>query len=78
MDNETEHLKLFRGHPRIRQLLDTVSSPRSIVLEYMEDNLRSLSVRRKLESAEIRSIARQILEALAAMHGKNLVHTGGY
>ena len=35
-------------------------------------------MRRKLKSAEIRSIARQILEALAAMHGKNLVYTGEF
>jgi len=67
---------MLRGNHRIRQMIDTIESPHSIVLEYAEEDLRSLSIRRKLQRVETKTIARQLLEALAFAHAKNIVHTG--
>lgn len=74
--NESKHLSALRGHSCIRQMIDTIESPFSLILEHCEDDLRSLSMRRKLQSGEIKNIARQLLEALSFVHSKNLVHTG--
>jgi len=76
LQNETRHLNMLRGNHRIRQMIDTIESPHSIVLEYAEEDLRSLSIRRKLQRVETKTIARQLLEALAFAHAKNIVHTG--
>jgi hypothetical protein len=57
-------------------MIDSIESPPSIVLEHAEEDLRSLSIRRKLQRVEIKTIAKQLLEALAFVHAKNIVHTG--
>ncbi|KAL2060283.1 hypothetical protein VTL71DRAFT_9678 [Oculimacula yallundae] len=75
LQNETKHLNALRGSNRIRQIIDTVVSTPAIVLEYVEGDLRSLSIRRKLERIEIKTIAKQLLEALAFAHARNIVHT---
>lgn len=76
LQNETKHLNILRGNNRIRQMIDSIESPPSIVLEYAEEDLRPLSIRRKLETVEIKTITRQLLEALAFTHAKNIIHTG--
>ena len=76
LHNEMRYLTALRGHPRIRQMIDSIESPPSIVLEHAEEDLRSLSIRRKLDRPEIKTIALQLLEALSFAHSKNIVHTG--
>ncbi|PMD39607.1 hypothetical protein L207DRAFT_24148 [Hyaloscypha variabilis F] len=39
LQNETRHLNMLRGNHRIRQMIDTIESPHSIVLEYAEEDL---------------------------------------
>ncbi|KAK0118491.1 hypothetical protein ONS96_011587 [Cadophora gregata f. sp. sojae] len=73
LHNQTKHLTALRGNESIRQMVETIESPPFIVPEYAEEDLRSLSIRRKLERAEIKTIARQILEALAFAHARNIV-----
>lgn len=70
LKNETKHLTALRGHSRIRQIIDSIESPPSIVLEYAQEGLRSLSIRRKLKIYEIKNIAQQLLEALSFAHSK--------
>lgn len=76
LQNETKYLNILQGNHRIRQMIDTIETPPSIVLEYAEEDLRSLSIGRKLQRIEIKTIARQLLEALVFAHAKNIVHTG--
>ena len=73
-------LQRYEGHERhkaqhIRQLIDSIAEPPSMVLEYMDENLWSLSKRRKLQNHEIKTIAHQVLLALSFMHSRDMVHT---
>ena len=80
---ETHYLDLLRDYKDeeshkqqyIRQMVDSIADPTSMVLEYMEDDLDSLCWRRCLQRAEIKTIARQLLLALSFIHSRNVVHT---
>lgn len=63
------------GRPGIRELVDVISSPPMIVLESFQDDLRSLSLRRRLSTLELQTIAYRVLQALSAAHQLNIVHT---
>lgn len=76
LSNEMRHLTALRGHPRIRQIIDSIEFPPSVVLEHAEEDLRSLSIRRKIHRLEMKTIALQLLEALSFVYSKNIVHTG--
>ncbi|KAL9121344.1 MAG: hypothetical protein Q9187_002096 [Circinaria calcarea] len=80
---ETHYLTLLRDckdeerrkQRHIRQMVDSIADPPSMVLEYMEDDLWNLCGRRCFQRAEIKTIARQLLSALSLAHSKNVVHT---
>lgn len=80
---ETNYLNFLRNYKdeenhkqqHIRQMIDSIADPISMVLEYMEDDLDSLCWRRCLQRAEIKTIARQFLLALSFIHSRNIVHT---
>ena len=76
LQNERDVLERVRGHTCIRPLLDTIDEPTSLVLRYLDDNLLDASSSRKLETGEIKFIARRILEALSSLHELGFVHTG--
>lgn len=76
LKNEYKYLMAVEGHSQIRRLVDVIESPYSLVLEYMEENLRTLSLQRKLTRPEIKSVTRQVLQALNGMHARSIVHTG--
>lgn len=61
-----------------RQMIDLVESPSSLVLEYLDDNLLDVCGRKRLDSSDIKLVARTLLEALANLHGNGFVHTGQY
>ncbi|MCJ1282333.1 hypothetical protein MMC26_001656 [Xylographa opegraphella] len=73
----------FKGQPGIRQLVDRirlVENPEQIdaaVLEYGEMSLDDVHfvAKRPLTSNQVKSIARQLLQALASMHERGIVHT---
>lgn len=76
LDNERNVLQHFHGRHGIRQLLDETCDPPSLVLEHLDDNLLAASNSKKLEKAEIKFIAKGILEALQTFHEDGYVHTG--
>ena len=76
LDNERDVLKHFHARPGIRQLLDEIQDPPSLVLKHLDDNLLSASNSKRLENPEIKFIAKRILEALQAFHEDGYVHTG--
>jgi serine/threonine protein kinase len=57
-------------------MIDYVEDPSSLVLEYLDDNLLDVSVRKRLESSDVKLVARTILEALVVIHENGFVHTG--
>ena len=74
----------FKGQAGIRQLVDQirlVGSPEPIaaaVLGYGEMSLHDLQYieKRPLSSNQVKSITRQLLQTLASMHERGIVHTG--
>jgi casein kinase II subunit alpha len=76
LDNERRILKHFQDRPCIRQMLDEIQDPLSLVLRHLDDNLLSASNSKRLERQEIKYFAKKVLEALQAFHEADYVHTG--
>jgi len=64
------------NHTCIRQMIDNIESPSSLVLEYLDDNLQDVCSRKRLEGSDVKVVARTVLEALAVLHDSGFVHTG--
>ncbi|KAL2177832.1 kinase-like domain-containing protein [Thermothelomyces heterothallicus CBS 202.75] len=75
LENEARMLRLFQGCDSIRQLVDEVKDPRSLVLEYMDDNVFNLLKTNHLPRAEAKRALKATVQALIALHEKNIVHT---
>lgn len=75
-ENERDVLKHFRNRPHIRQLLDEIKDPPSLVLQYLDDNLLDASNKKTLQSSNVKFIAKRILQALQALHEDGYTHTG--
>lgn len=73
---EREVLGIVRNHTCIRQMIDNIESPSSLVLEYLDDNLLDVCSRKRLEGSDVKLVARIVLEALAVLHENGFVHTG--
>ena len=73
---ERKVLETVRNHRCIRQMIDNIESPPSLVLEYLDDNLLDVCGQQRLESLDLKFVARTVLEALAVLHGDGFVHTG--
>jgi casein kinase II subunit alpha len=76
LENEARMLRLFQGCASIRQLVDEVDDPRSLVLEYMDDNVIYLLKTKQLPRVEAKRALKASVQALVALHEKNIVHTG--
>ena len=76
LNNERQVLESVRGHPCIRQMIDTIEDPPSLVLKYLDENLLEISGQKRLEGSDLKLVARNLLEALAAFHEDGFVHTG--
>lgn len=61
----------------LRHLIDEVKGLPLLILEYFDNNLLIESEIQKLQSSEIKHVAKVVLQALAALHEKGIVHTGG-
>ena len=75
---EREILKIVQNHKCIRQIIDNIGSPSSLVLEYLDDNLLDVCSRKRLEGSDVKVVARTVLEALAVLHEDGFLHTGQY
>ena len=76
LENERDILRRFQGQPCIRQLVDEVHDPPSLVLKHLDDNLLNASNSKRLERSEIKFVAKRLLEALKVFHEAGYVHTG--
>ncbi|KAL9121403.1 MAG: hypothetical protein Q9187_002042 [Circinaria calcarea] len=75
LNNEREVLKTFRGKPYIRQLVDEIQDPPSLVLKHLDDNLLNASNSKKLERKDVKVVAKSVLKALKVFHECGYVHT---
>lgn len=66
--NELKNMGIVQNHTCIRQMIDGIESPPSLVLEYLDDNLLDVCSRKRLGSSEVKVVARTVLEALAVLH----------
>lgn len=76
LKNERDVLEAVRDNPCIRPIIDTCDNPPSLILKYLDDNLLAASNAQKLERADIKLVARNILRALEDLHRRDYVHTG--
>ncbi|KAK3178844.1 hypothetical protein OEA41_000981 [Lepraria neglecta] len=75
LNNEREVLEAVRDHPYVRQMIDTTEDPPSLVLKFLDENLLKVSGQKRLEGSDLKLVARNLLEALAALHENGFVHT---
>ena len=78
LNNERDVLEAVRNHPYVRQMIDFIEDPPSLVLKFLDENLLKVSGQKRLEGSDFKLVARNLLEALAALHAKGFVHTGRY
>lgn len=76
LKNERDTLEAMRDESCIRPILDTSDDPPSLILNYLDDNLLNASNARTLGRADIKYVARKLLQALEALHSRGYVHTG--
>ena len=76
LEKEAQMLHLFRGCSPIRQLVDQIEEPESLVLEYMDNNVLYWLKKKALPRIEAKRALQAALQALVILHEKNIVHTG--
>lgn len=78
LDNERSILKRSGNQPGIRTLVDDNQDPPLLVLQHYDDNLLNYTRTKNVEGRELKTVAKTVLQALAALHNEGLVHTGMY
>lgn len=78
LQNEIEALKLCRGHKSVRQLVDVIDNPQSLVLEYLDKTLYEASCEQKLDRWDVKRAVKSALGGLAILHAHERAHTGQY
>lgn len=76
LENERDVLKHFSNLPYIRQVLDEITYPPSLILQYLDDNLLHASSVKTLENSDIKVVAKRVLQAIKALHEEGYTHTG--
>lgn len=76
LNNEREVLETLRDHASVRQMIDIIEDPPSLVLKFLDDNLLNVSGQEGLKGSDLKHVARSLLQALAALHENGFVHTG--
>jgi len=66
----------LQGCKFVRSPVDTIPSEGTIVYEHMTDDLLSVTGRQALPLAQRKNILRYVIQGLAEMHSRDLVHTG--
>lgn len=78
LDNERAILKTLGHQSGVRRLVDDIQNPPLLVLQYYDDNLLNCCRTKSVEGRELKTVAKTVLQALAALHNQGLVHTGMY
>ncbi|EGC44178.1 serine/threonine protein kinase [Histoplasma capsulatum var. duboisii H88] len=75
LDNERAILKTLGHQSGVRRLVDDIQNPPLLVLQYYDDNLLNYCRTKSVEGCELKTVAKTVLQALAALHNQGLVHT---
>ncbi|TDZ35841.1 Serine/threonine-protein kinase shk1/pak1 [Colletotrichum spinosum] len=79
LQNEADILRRYQSQTSfLRPIVDVVQEPAdppSIILKYLDSELLTESKRKRLTRAEIKHVAKCILEALSVLHEDGMVHT---
>lgn len=59
-------------------MTDIINNPPSLVLKFLDDNLLKVSAQKRIEGSDLKLVARNLLQALAALHENGFVHTGSF
>ncbi|MCJ1227820.1 hypothetical protein MMC12_004479 [Toensbergia leucococca] len=59
----------------LKIMIDNIENAPSLVLEYLDDNVLDVCSQKRLESSDVKVVARTVLEALAVLHEESIVHT---
>lgn len=76
LNREREVLEILHDHACIRPIIDVIEDPPSLVLKFLDDNLLKVSGQKRVEGSDLKLVARNLLQALAALHENGFVHTG--
>jgi serine/threonine protein kinase len=80
LDTEREALKRFQSHtPSHRPLIDEIEDPLdppALVLKHLDDGLFNAAAVKRLTGAEIKQVAKKVLEALSVIREDGYVHAG--
>ena len=79
INNERDVLLKFQNRAPLRRLLDEIVEPSNlpgIVLQHMNSDLLEASQKRIFSRAEIKHVARTVVQALTVLHRNGYVHTG--
>lgn len=76
LENEQDILKHFRSRQYIRQVLDEIEDPPSLILQYLDDNLLHASSVKTLESSDVKFVAKRVVQAIQDLHEDGYTHTG--
>lgn len=68
--------RLQRATPNLRPLLDKIQGHPAILLQYFDNDLHRASYSKALTRLEVKHVTRNILQALAFLHGMRYDHTG--
>ncbi|EPE36450.1 Protein kinase-like (PK-like) [Glarea lozoyensis ATCC 20868] len=75
LENERQILKRFHGHASIRQLIDEVMHPPCLILQHLDADVLHASHLKTLEPADVKFVAKRVLQAIAALHEAGYTHT---
>ena len=70
-------LKRFRHVSSLRRLVDEVQDPPLLVLEHFDSNMLIESGVEKLQSSDVKHVAKVVLTALMALHEEGIVCSYG-
>lgn len=74
--NECDILKPFPNTSSLRHVIDEVQYRPLLVLKHLDSNLLIESTTQKVQSSEVKHVAKAVLQALAALLEEGFIHTG--
>ncbi len=73
--NERDILKRFQIISSLHRLIDEIQDSSLLVLKHLDSNLLIESTTKKLQSLKVKHVTKTVLQALTALHEKEIVHT---
>lgn len=59
-------------------MLDETNNPPSLILQFLDDHILHASNVKTLESADVKFVAKRVLQAIRALHDEGYTHTGTF